>query len=111
LVPDYVQETFEPSTDHGGTDSTNGPSGDIRGIRYLEWTCDPDPTDTTYTTDYAYLLRESNGQTRVVHDRHICGLFPRAEWVLSLREVGFQPQITRDDFGRDIFVARRPPMS
>ncbi len=23
-------------------------------------------------------------------------------------EVGFQPEVTRDEYGRDVFVARRP---
>lgn len=105
LVPDYVRKTFEPSTDHGGSD---GSAGDERGLRYLEWTYDPDDTDTTYTTDYVYLLRENNQQTRIVYDQHIGGLFPRGEWLQLLREVGFQPEITRDQYERDIFVARRP---
>ncbi len=102
IVPDYVRETFEPSTDHGGSD------GNERALRYLEWTYDPDDTDTTYTTDYAYLLRENNQQTRMVHDQHICGLFPRGEWLRLFREVGFQTEITRDQYERDIFIARRP---
>ena len=102
VVPDYVRETFEPSTDHGGGD------GEGRALRYLEWTYDPDDADTTYTVEYAYLLREDDRQTRVEHEQHICGLFPRAEWLRLLREVGFQPKITRDHYGRNIFVARRP---
>ncbi len=101
IVPDYVRETFEPETDHGGTD------GDGRALRYLEWTYDPDDTDTTCTTDYVYLLRENNQPVRTVHDQHICGLFPRGEWLRLLREVGFQPEITRDHYERDVFVARR----
>ena len=108
LVPDYVRETFEPSTDHGGSDGING---DKRALRYLEWTYDPDDTDTTYTTDYAYLLRENARQIHVVHDRHICGLFPRDEWVRLLREIGFQPEIVRDNYDRDVFIARRPTES
>lgn len=102
LVPDHVRETFEPSTDHGGSD------GDERALRYLEWTYDPDDSDTIYTVDYAYLLREKDGQTHVEHDRHICGLFSRNEWTRLLGEVGFQPEVVRDQFGRDVFVARRP---
>lgn len=105
LVPDYVQETFQPSTDHGGSD---GSGGDGRALRYLEWTYDPDETDTTYTVEYAYLLRENNQQVRTEHDRHICGLFPRGEWLRLLLEVGFAPQIIRDEYERGIFVARRP---
>ena len=102
-MPDQVRETFQPSTDHGGSDSADGE----RGLRYLEWTYDPDDTDTTYTVDYAYLLKERNQPTRVEYDRHICGLFPRDEWLRLLSEVGFQPEITRDEYERDLFVARR----
>jgi SAM-dependent methyltransferase len=102
IVPDHVRETFEPSTDHGGSD------GEGRALRYLEWTYDPDQTDTTYTVEYAYLLREDARPTRIEHDQHICGLFPRDEWLRLLCEVGFQPEVTRDHYGRDVFVARRP---
>ncbi|QIN80660.1 methyltransferase domain-containing protein [Rubrobacter marinus] len=105
LVPDHVRETFRPGTEHGGTD------GDGRALRYLEWTYDPDEEDTTYTVEYAYLLREGNGPARVEHDRHLCGLFPRAEWLRLLREAGFEPEIVGDPHGRDVFVARRPARS
>ena len=53
FAPDHLRETFQPSTDHGGHDDG------VRGLRYLEWTWDPDPSDTTYTVDYAYLLRDA----------------------------------------------------
>jgi SAM-dependent methyltransferase len=102
FAPDYVQETFRPGTEHGGSD------GSARALRYLEWTYDPDDTDTTYTVEYAYLLRENDGPAWIEHDRHINGLFPRAEWLRLLRELGFRPEITHDQYGRDIFVARRP---
>jgi SAM-dependent methyltransferase len=102
LVPDYVQETFEPSTDHGGSD------GDGRALRYLEWIYDPDESDTTYTAEYVYLLREDPHPAQSVQDQHRCGLFPRATWLRLLREIGFQPTITRDPDGRDLFIARRP---
>ena len=41
-VPDHVRENFQASTDHGGHDGTD------RSLRYLEWTWDPDPADSTY---------------------------------------------------------------
>jgi hypothetical protein len=75
FAPDHLKETFKAGVDHGGAD------GDDRALRYLEWTWDPDSDDTTYTVDYAYLLRERDGKTRVEHDRHIEGLFRRAEWL------------------------------
>jgi len=102
FVPDYVRETFKPSTDHEGED------GDNRALRCLEWSYDPDDTDTTYTTDYVYLLREGDRPARVEHDRHVCGLFPRAEWLRLLRETGFQTEIVHDNYERDLFVSRRP---
>jgi SAM-dependent methyltransferase len=108
FVPDHVRETFAPSTDHGGHD------GDGSCLRYLEWTWDPDPADTTYTVDYAYLLRERDGSTRAVHDRHIEGLFARADWLQWLAEAGFEPSVATIEHSElrpgtyHGFVARRP---
>lgn len=102
FVPDHVCETFQASTEHGGSD------GNGRALRYLEWTYDPDEDDTTYTTEYVFLLREGNSSGHVEHEKHICGLFPRAEWLRLLDEAGFQPEIVHDEYQREIFVARRP---
>ena len=49
IVPDEVAETFEPHTDHGGTDADDG-----RAVRFLEWSWDPDPADT-WTPDRVHL--------------------------------------------------------
>lgn len=103
LVPDYVRETFQPTTDHGGQD---GPG---RSLRYLEWTYDPDAHDTTYTTEYVYLLREGSYPTQVEYDQHICGLFARAEWLALLEDVGFLAEVIHDPFDREVFLARKPP--
>jgi hypothetical protein len=46
------------------------------------------------------------------HDRHIYGLFKRAEWLRLMRDVGFELKTISkvvDDFGRDLFVGRRAP--
>jgi hypothetical protein len=45
---------------------------------------------------------------RAVDDCHLEGLFPRAEWMRLLREAGFEPSISIDEWGRDLFVAKRP---
>jgi hypothetical protein len=79
-------------------------------MRYLEWTSDPDPADSTFVTDFAYLLREPDGTTRVGYDRHVEGLFSREEWLGLLRDVGFETETTMDAWERDVFIAtRRPP--
>jgi SAM-dependent methyltransferase len=103
--PDEVTESFRPKTEHGGHD------GDERSLRYLEWTWDPDPHDTTYITDYAYLLREKNGDVRAEHDRHICGVFSRATWLKLLEETGFRGEHREgvaDETAPDIFLGAKP---
>jgi SAM-dependent methyltransferase len=109
FAPDLVRETFASSSEHGGHDA------DGRGLRYLEWTWDPDPTDQTYVADFAYLLREQDGAVRVEHDRHELGVFPRDEWLRLLEDVGFQAKrrlIEREeDKGTEAFVGLRPPTS
>mgnify|MGYP000896348732 FL=1 len=84
FAPDHVRETFHEGTDDGGADDGR------RALRYLEWTWDPDPNDTAYTVDYAYILRDHDGTASVIHDRHVEGLFPRATWLRLLAEVGFE---------------------
>jgi SAM-dependent methyltransferase len=108
FAPDAIRETFQPSTDHGGHD------GETRSLRYLSWSWDPDPSDTTYLTDYAYLLRMPDGVTRVEHDRHVEGLFARADWLRLLSEAGFEPravQVAHSELepgSYEIFIAAKP---
>ncbi|HKC19328.1 MAG TPA: class I SAM-dependent methyltransferase [Candidatus Dormibacteraeota bacterium] len=102
FVPDFVRETFEEGVDHGGGDSERG------SVRFLQWIADPDPTDTTYVVDFAILLRDRKARTRVVHDRHVQGLFPRARWMQMLRGVGFKAAVVKDSRVRESFLARRP---
>jgi SAM-dependent methyltransferase len=108
FAPDYLRENFHPSTDHGGHDA-----GD-RGLRYVEWCWDPDPTDNTYVVDYAYLLRLPDGSMQVEHDRHIEGLFTRADWLRVLHAAGFEARAvplehSEVEPGRhEVFVANRP---
>lgn len=81
--PDFVRETFRPDTDHGGHD------GDDVSFRYLEWSWDPDPDDDSYTVDYVVVVRHKDGAVQVDHDRHIEGLFSRAEWLTALKDAGW----------------------
>jgi SAM-dependent methyltransferase len=104
FVPDYVREIFVEETDHGGSDSDRG------SVRFVQWVTDPNPRDRTYLVDFAILLRDLRGRMRVVHDRHVYGLFSRAEWRSLLREVGFTRVKRIDDFyRREMFLAHRPP--
>ena len=108
FAPDFVRENFRPSTDHGGSD------GDARGLRYLEWTWDPDPSDTTYVVDYAFLLRTGDKAVHAEHDRHIEGLFARADWIRLLEQAGFlarsvpSEQADLDPTTHEVLVAKKP---
>lgn len=104
FVPDEVRETFAEETDHGGNDADRG------SVRYLQWITDPNPRDNTYVVDFAILIRDGEGQTRLVHDRHTLGLFARAKWRSLLREVGFTLRPINAEFaefGRDVFLGKR----
>ena len=59
-------------------------------------------------TDYAYLLRETDGSVRVVEDRHALGVFPRATWLRLLADVGFRVDASLDRWEREVFVGVRP---
>jgi hypothetical protein len=87
FAPDFVRETFVPATTHGGHDGAG------RALRYLAWIRDPDPADTTYVVDFVYLFHEDGRPTRTAHDRHVQGLFGRADWLRLLGEVGFRPAV------------------
>jgi SAM-dependent methyltransferase len=102
VLPDYVHETFEPGTDRGGHDGAGG-----RGLRYLEWTWDPDPEDDTYVVDYAFLLRDGDGSVRVEHDRHIEGLFSRAQWLEWFAAAGLPARCETDPWRREVFIGHR----
>jgi SAM-dependent methyltransferase len=86
LAPDCTRETFKPSTAHGGHD------GGGRSLRYLEWTWDPDPNDTTFISDMVYVLREGSGQVICIPERHVLGLFSQEAWMHLMTSVGFQAQ-------------------
>jgi SAM-dependent methyltransferase len=108
FVPDHIAETFEATSDHGGIDDGTG-----RGVRYLEWTWDPDPGDTWIRTEYAFLLRDTDGSTQVVHETHRTGLFGRDVWLRLLRDAGFDPDAVTEETDedrkpRELFVGRRP---
>ncbi len=110
FVPDCVRETFAPATDCGGHD------GDGRALRYLSWTYDPDPSDTVYTVDYAYLLHEGGQPVRCLYDQHLEGVFPRTTWLRLLAETGFRAEVRPlvhsevPPGAQELFVCTRPAL-
>jgi SAM-dependent methyltransferase len=111
FAPDHVRETFSVanSSDCGGND------GEGRAARYLEWTFDPDPSDTTYVAEYVFLLHEAGKPTQSAYDQHLCGLFRRADWLRLLADVGFVDAAARPfahsevpPGSLEVFVAKKP---
>lgn len=101
VVPDNTRETYEESTDHGGSD------GEGRAFRFLEWSYDPDSADTRTIVEYTFVYRESNQPVRVEHETHHCGLFSRRQWRSKLRSAGFEVSSAIDPFEREVFMGRR----
>ncbi|MDP8976131.1 MAG: class I SAM-dependent methyltransferase [Actinomycetota bacterium] len=109
FVPDATTETFQPASGHGGRDGADG-----RGVRYLDWSWDPDPEDSWTLTEYAFLLRDVDGSVRVVHETHRVGLFGGEDWLRFVGDAGFHAsavtEVTSEDrTPRQFFVGHRPP--
>jgi SAM-dependent methyltransferase len=102
LLPDMVKEKFVSGVHHGGRD------GESRSLRFIEWTYDSDPSDSSYTVDFALLLREGSGPVRVDHDHHVFGLFSRNTWLHTLVSVGFTAGVLEDPSGREVFLGLKP---
>jgi SAM-dependent methyltransferase len=104
VLPDYVAETFEPGIETGGNDAPDG----RRGIRYICWNqAAPAHGATLHHSDYAIMLRETDGSVEVVHDRHAIGIFPRDTWRRAFARAGLAaPRICSDPWRQDVFIAR-----
>jgi len=108
FVPDHVAETYEPGWGHGGSDADDG-----RGARYLSCSWDPDPADTWVLTQYAFMLRDRDGDLQVAQECHRTGVFPRDVWLEVLADAGFEPAAVEEDTDDDraprtVLVAHRP---
>jgi SAM-dependent methyltransferase len=104
VAPDCVRETFRAGTEHGGEDDAEG-----RGLRYVEWRYDPDPSDTTFEVVYGIVLRDADGGLRMEMDHHVEGLFSREEWLGFLDGAGFEAESRADPWRADVFVGRKRP--
>jgi hypothetical protein len=57
--------------------------------------------------DYAFLLRTRDGGVSAARDRHVEGLFARAQWLRWFEEAGLPATTAHDSSGRDIFIGTR----
>lgn len=109
FAPDYLKETFRESTEEGGHDGDDG-----RALRYLSWAFDPDPEDSIYQVEYAFLLRSEDGSIEHLHDRNQEGLFSRDTWLELLSTAGFEARSMPlehsevEPGAHEMFVAKKP---
>ncbi len=84
FAPDDYADDWQESHSSGGHDAPDG-----RALRYLEWSHRGGLKPPLYAFDFAYLLRESDGSVRGVHDRHIGGAHPVEVWTRAFDDAGF----------------------
>lgn len=89
IIPDDTLENFSLGSDVGGVDATDASDG--RGVRFLEWTWDPDPNDSWIQTEYSFVLRERDGTISTAHESHRTGLFAEQTWLRLLTRSGLVP--------------------
>jgi len=100
FMPDWVLDTYQPRTEHGGRDA------DGRGLRYLEWDRDLCQGSRVVETDYVIVTRDRE-QVSIYHDVHALGIFPRAIWLALLADVGFEAHRVDGAQGLDVFIGAR----
>jgi SAM-dependent methyltransferase len=84
----FLLEATRETFIQNGTTVTRGRRGDTE-IVLIQNDYDPDPADSEYETAFVSLIRRS-GRLEILTDRHLLGLFGRAEIEGFLKEAGFE---------------------
>lgn len=103
VVPDHVREHYVACTEWGGS----------QGIRYLEWSTEVGPDQTSGVCHFAFLVEEADGSVRCLHEQHHFGLFSLDCWLARLTDCGFEVEVleepTEDErTPRLLFLASKP---
>ena len=88
-----ARDFSETSINAAGTIGTMHLTGDVTN------NYDPNPDDNVHQTTFVYLIRE-NGELRIEHDHHVCGIFTLDVWRDLLREAGFE--VNEEDWGEQV---------
>ncbi len=84
MSPDYFRDSFvSPQVYH-----MTSRNSDCE-LTYVEYVHDPYPDDTTVEMIMTCFIRRA-GKLEIEFDRHVLGLFSRADWLRLLAEAGFQ---------------------
>lgn len=96
FAPDDYAEGFAEGTELIET------SDGARALKCIEWSWDPDPSDTTCRAEYVYVMREGE-RVHTAHETHVLGLFPSATWVRILEDAGWSVDtVERWDEGKPL---------
>jgi hypothetical protein len=101
FMPDWVLDSYQPGTEHGGHDDG------ARGLRYLEWDRPVEADGHTVRTDYVLVTRDGD-EVEVSHDVHTLGIFARSTWLDLLADAGFEATRLDGAEGLDQFLGRKP---
>ncbi len=85
-APDWFKETFP-----GRKISSKLKSRDGHEMGLVEFSYDPDPSDTTMETLFIYIFNPGE-KPRVEEDIHVMGLFSQETWIELMEEAGFQAE-------------------
>ena len=83
-APDHFAETFRGPA----LETSRHSQGDLR-VQYVEYAHDPDPEDTSIEVLMTFIVTKGR-ETRVELDRHVLGLFSRADWARLFARAGFR---------------------
>jgi SAM-dependent methyltransferase len=82
FCPDFIRETFKECTETGGHDTGK------RGLRYLDWTWDPDKKGESWVSHFVIIMRDGE-EVEYRTDEHHCGLFLKQTWLGLMVKAGF----------------------
>lgn len=105
IAPDCTRDTFVE-----GAEIEHAAEGS-RAVQLMMWDWDPDPSDDSFITEYALLMRDGRNVT-AAHESHVQGLFSLGRWLHILADTGYEVQMLARPLGDgtsdQVFLCQRP---
>lgn len=102
MCPDHISDTFIETTETGGHDDGK------RGLRYMDWTWDPENSGQGYVSHFVIIMRDGS-HVMYRTDEHHCGMFPLATWLKLLQQAGFS-RVKAIDYPKNIMELSITPV-
>jgi len=105
VAPDCTRDSFVEYVEH------QHESEGARTLHLTMWQWDPDPSDDTFVTEFALLMRDAS-ELKAVHDRHVTGLFSLATWRKVFESNGLGVEMIARPIGDEkydeVFLCKKP---